>query len=210
MRPTAGASLRRGSRFPCRFARLPPGNSKPAPGIALADGSGTGDTSHPITSIDSRVLLRNRQHFARAGGGVHQADAHVVFPVACLAPVALLDIPAVNWKLNAGAAVASGWRPRRVRMPSIGTSCRMRGVPGLQEGGAPNEKSRESIDSRLFVWTLEGPVSGRVVPTEGLEPPHLAAHGPEPCASTNSATWAASQLLHHNLLHHKHRLQLLL
>src|SRR5881392_1780665 len=32
--------------------------------------------------------------------------------------------------------------------------------------------------------------SGRVVPTEGLEPPHLAAHGPEPCASTNSATWA--------------------
>ena len=32
--------------------------------------------------------------------------------------------------------------------------------------------------------------AGRVVPTEGLEPPHLAAHGPEPCASTNSATWA--------------------
>src|SRR5690606_37226358 len=29
-----------------------------------------------------------------------------------------------------------------------------------------------------------------VVPTEGLEPAHLAAHGPEPCASTNSATWA--------------------
>jgi hypothetical protein len=29
-----------------------------------------------------------------------------------------------------------------------------------------------------------------LVPTEGLEPPHLAAHGPEPCASTNSATWA--------------------
>src|SRR5436305_11130766 len=35
-----------------------------------------------------------------------------------------------------------------------------------------------------------GCLSGRVVPTEGLEPPHLAAHGPEPCASTNSATWA--------------------
>ena len=30
----------------------------------------------------------------------------------------------------------------------------------------------------------------QLVPTEGLEPPHLAAHGPEPCASTNSATWA--------------------
>jgi hypothetical protein len=30
----------------------------------------------------------------------------------------------------------------------------------------------------------------RMVPTKGLEPLHLAAHGPEPCASTNSATWA--------------------
>ena len=29
-----------------------------------------------------------------------------------------------------------------------------------------------------------------LVPTEGLEPPHPKAHGPEPCASTNSATWA--------------------
>src|SRR5205085_2317097 len=38
--------------------------------------------------------------------------------------------------------------------------------------------------------------SGRVVPTEGLEPPHLAAHGPEPCASTNSATWALYCYLH--------------
>ena len=33
-----------------------------------------------------------------------------------------------------------------------------------------------------------------LVPTEGLEPPHLAAHGPEPCASTNSATWALGLL----------------
>lgn len=32
-------------------------------------------------------------------------------------------------------------------------------------------------------------ISG-VVPTEGFEPPRLATHGPEPCASTNSATWA--------------------
>jgi hypothetical protein len=29
-----------------------------------------------------------------------------------------------------------------------------------------------------------------LVPRRGLEPPHLAAHGPEPCASTNSAIWA--------------------
>ena len=29
-----------------------------------------------------------------------------------------------------------------------------------------------------------------MVPTKGLEPLHPKAHGPEPCASTNSATWA--------------------
>lgn len=33
-------------------------------------------------------------------------------------------------------------------------------------------------------------VLNSLVPTEGLEPPHPKAHGPEPCASTNSATWA--------------------
>ena len=38
-------------------------------------------------------------------------------------------------------------------------------------------------------------MSNMMVPTEGLEPPHLAAHGPEPCASTNSATWALLVLL---------------
>ena len=31
---------------------------------------------------------------------------------------------------------------------------------------------------------------GILVPRRGLEPPHPKAHGPEPCASTNSATWA--------------------
>ena len=31
-----------------------------------------------------------------------------------------------------------------------------------------------------------------MVPRRGLEPPRLAAHGPEPCASTNSATWAGA------------------
>jgi hypothetical protein len=30
-----------------------------------------------------------------------------------------------------------------------------------------------------------------MVPRRGLEPPLLAEHGPEPCASTNSAIWAA-------------------
>ncbi len=32
-----------------------------------------------------------------------------------------------------------------------------------------------------------------MVPRRGLEPPHPKAHGPEPCASTNSATWALCQ-----------------
>ena len=31
----------------------------------------------------------------------------------------------------------------------------------------------------------------KLVPRRGLEPPLLAEHGPEPCASTNSAIWAA-------------------
>ncbi len=46
-----------------------------------------------------------------------------------------------------------------------------------------------SLGSKRYDTAADN-TSGRVVPTEGLEPPHLAAHGPEPCASTNSATWA--------------------
>ena len=34
------------------------------------------------------------------------------------------------------------------------------------------------------------PLEGLMVPRRGLEPPLLAEHGPEPCASTNSAIWA--------------------
>ena len=41
--------------------------------------------------------------------------------------------------------------------------------------------------------------STMLVPTEGLEPPHLTTHGPEPCASTNSATWAAKAGLYEKL-----------
>ena len=44
------------------------------------------------------------------------------------------------------------------------------------------------------VWLLSGSLriisNSQLVPRRGLEPPRLAAHGPEPCASTNSATWA--------------------
>ena len=49
---------------------------------------------------------------------------------------------------------------------------------------------RRNPEAITAQWSTLRKKSGRVVPTEGLEPPHLAAHGPEPCASTNSATWA--------------------
>ena len=38
-----------------------------------------------------------------------------------------------------------------------------------------------------------------MVPRRGLEPPHPKAHGPEPCASTNSAIWATIQALQYRL-----------
>ena len=44
-----------------------------------------------------------------------------------------------------------------------------------------NKKGRSLRNDRPF---------GILVPRRGLEPPHPKAHGPEPCASTNSATWA--------------------
>ena len=53
----------------------------------------------------------------------------------------------------------------------------------------------KSLQSALRL--MEAFLRNFVVPTEGLEPPHLAAHGPEPCASTNSATWAL-MLLNNN------------
>jgi len=37
----------------------------------------------------------------------------------------------------------------------------------------------------------EAPQAGLLVPKEGLEPSRLAAHAPETCASTNSATSVA-------------------
>ncbi len=67
----------------------------------------------------------------------------------------------------------------------VGLACPTFLVPtsGAQAPDFPcwNAKSRPSCDDRLF---------GNLVPRRGLEPPHPKAHGPEPCASTNSATWA--------------------
>ncbi len=55
------------------------------------------------------------------------------------------------------------------------------------------QKTRKTVSCGVFTFIRSGmrrEYCDRVVPRRGLEPPHLAAHGPEPCASTNSATWA--------------------
>src|SRR6478609_5310207 len=65
--------------------------------------------------------------------------------------------------------------PCRARLSSPSRKARRRFARGRQ-----NAKGRLLSQPTFYV----------LVPTEGLEPPHLAAHGPEPCASTNSATWA--------------------
>ena len=66
--------------------------------------------------------------------------------------------------------------PCRARLSSPSRKARRRFARGRQ-----NAKGRLLAQPTFFI----------LVPTEGLEPPHLAAHGPEPCASTNSATWAS-------------------
>ena len=55
---------------------------------------------------------------------------------------------------------------------------------------APNLFRFSGLSALLSNQPDADPTYMRVVPRRGLEPPHLAAHGPEPCASTNSATWA--------------------
>ena len=52
------------------------------------------------------------------------------------------------------------------------------------------KKTLETLCFQGFAVIFDYLLLLAVVPTEGFEPPHLAAHGPEPCASTNSATWA--------------------
>ena len=52
----------------------------------------------------------------------------------------------------------------------------------LEDFSTTKNRRRIMLDACGFMFYL--------VPRRGLEPPHLAAHGPEPCASTNSAIWA--------------------
>ena len=72
-----------------------------------------------------------------------------------------------------------------------------RKTAGLGRGGHPSGKAKKPRGCVASCVCRLGSVghaasTKAVVPRRGLEPPHLAAHGPEPCASTNSATWALS------------------
>ncbi len=55
---------------------------------------------------------------------------------------------------------------------------------------------RNSFNGIVFITiniiSLTNNIYCYLVPRRGLEPPHPKAHGPEPCASTNSAIWAFS------------------
>ena len=53
-----------------------------------------------------------------------------------------------------------------------------------------NKKARETRAFCSSSELLRTVRNGNLVPRRGLEPPLLAEHGPEPCASTNSAIWA--------------------
>ncbi len=76
-------------------------------------------------------------------------------------------------------------------------------VVELNRAAVSSQRASDSVESNGFLHILakvdpelKKPADFHqralkfVVPTEGLEPPHPKAHGPEPCASTNSATWA--------------------
>ena len=61
----------------------------------------------------------------------------------------------------------------------------------------PPEKFGAGKGGRTPITSLEGWCTAvmpypQMVPTKGVEPLSLAAHGPEPCASANSATSAYS------------------
>ena len=71
----------------------------------------------------------------------------------------------------------------------------MRRGRGRRASSTPREMSSRSTESSQASDQLIDPVGSRdrMVPRRGLEPPLLAEHGPEPCASTNSAIWAGGR-----------------
>ena len=112
-----------------------------------------------------------------------------------------------EWGLRAGALAvyfAAPLIPGRRCGNQLGCKCRQ------QEAGKKRREVMHGLEDRLMSGQVKHTRIERakknaaisfqrlrrsltysvVVPTEGLEPPHPKAHGPEPCASTNSATWA--------------------
>jgi hypothetical protein len=75
------------------------------------------------------------------------------------------------------------------RVPRI--LCREECRELVNESGAKKQKTPQAKSFAGFSFYCADCLANYfLVPKRGLEPPHLAAHGPEPCASTNSATWA--------------------
>ncbi len=72
-----------------------------------------------------------------------------------------------------------------IRLSAANEEIRTQFENGYADWEAGKQKHRNCKQLRCFL-----------VPRRGLEPPRLAAHGPEPCASTNSATWAGGERLH--------------
>ena len=71
----------------------------------------------------------------------------------------------------------------------------IRMVVGLEPPSMPSRPGKATRGAGILPAQASGGSSAvedaiKLVPRRGLEPPRLAAHGPEPCASTNSAIWA--------------------
>ena len=67
-----------------------------------------------------------------------------------------------------------------------------RSIPRLQPAATGSRRNGATVNrlKAKFPTVSKPLLRGMMVPRRGLEPPLLAEHGPEPCASTNSAIWA--------------------
>ena len=80
--------------------------------------------------------------------------------------------------------------------PSKSVTADLQSAPFGRSGIPPLGAGR---GSRTPMTSLEGWCTAvmpypQMIPTKGVEPLSLAAHGPEPCASANSATSASNSL----------------
>lgn len=91
--------------------------------------------------------------------------------------------------------MATEWRIRPGRQGQGHIPARAHAFTVSQILTRPRHRQQDLPDRALPVKAKAAQTQGLarllfMVPRRGLEPPRLAAHGPEPCASTNSATWA--------------------